>query len=39
MIFMFRITADQSIAMIPGLSTEDAKSYLIRLFVCQMEVD
>lgn len=25
MIFMFRIIADQSIAMMPGLSTEDAK--------------
>lgn len=25
MIFMFRITSDQSIAMMPGLSTEDAR--------------
>lgn len=25
MIFMFRITKDQSIAMMPGISTEDAR--------------
>lgn len=30
MIFMFRITSDQSIAMMPGLSTEDAKEKVKR---------
>lgn len=30
MIFIFRITADQSIAMMPGLSTEDAREKVKR---------